>query len=74
MLGLSEDNINLNNSYIKEMDSEIRFIDSTVEEKNLKINENSTNKLENKQKSSKMKIEKRNEQSEIIYSKSSINI
>ena len=56
------------------MDSEIRFIDSTVEEINLKINENSTNKLENKQKSSKMKIEKRNEQSEIIFSKSSINI
>jgi hypothetical protein len=46
MLGLSKDNINLNNSYIKEMDSEIRFIDSTVEEENLKINENSANNLE----------------------------
>lgn len=42
------------------LDNIIQFIDSTVEEQNLKINDNSTIDFENKQKDSKVKIEKRN--------------
>ena len=48
------------------MDSEIRFIDSTVEEENLKINENSANNLEiSNQRDSKIRLEKRKDQPEI---------
>ena len=42
------------------LDNIIQFIDSTGEEQNLKINDNSTIDFENKQKDSKVKIEKRN--------------
>jgi hypothetical protein len=42
------------------LDNIIQFIDSTVEEQNLKINDNSTIDFENKQKDSKVNIEKRN--------------
>ena len=48
------------------LDNIIQFIDSTVEEKNLKINDNSTNNFENKQKDSEIKIEKSNDQLLII--------
>jgi len=48
------------------LDNIIQFIDSTNEEKNLKINDNSTNNFENKQKDSEIKIEKSNDQLLII--------